>query len=284
MILITGGSGFLGKCVVSKLLSKKLPVRVFYHTKKTGIFYGDVTDSSAVRKAMKGVDAVIHLVSPNTGSRKINEEVNVDGTRVVVDACKESGVKRLIFLSSWAVLRKNKDWYAITKKKAESVLRKSGLNYTILRPTMIYGKGGYAFGKLVQTTKLPIVPILGKGTQLIGPVFVEDVADIIIKCMYSKKTYKKTYSIVGPLMQYEEFVKLILALQGKRKFLLHIPLNIAIAFAKFFNIFIKSNFNEQNLRRIAENVYQGNDIFSRDIHHKLIDLKEGLRKSLQIHL
>jgi nucleoside-diphosphate-sugar epimerase len=165
-VLVTGGAGRLGRALVTELVRQGEEVRVLVQTREDALrlapgatpYVGDIADEEALRKACKGVDAVIHLAAIvsqyRTGSHEILR-TNVLGTRKVAAAAKAAGAKKIIFASTVNVygrVRKERldekkeprptDTYGQSKRLAEREIMDSGLNYTILRMATIYGWQG----------------------------------------------------------------------------------------------------------------------------------------------
>jgi nucleoside-diphosphate-sugar epimerase len=168
-ILVTGGGGFLGGAIARRLLARGDSVRSLARgdypaLRELGIetFRGDLADSEVVTRACKGCDAVFHVAAKAEmwGPRRVYEEVNVTGTRNVVEACRAKGVGLLVFTSSPSVVFNGRDMegvnesvpyashydtpYSATKAKAERiVLAANGpdLAVTVLRPHLIWGPG-----------------------------------------------------------------------------------------------------------------------------------------------
>ena len=149
MILITGSTGFVGRNLINKIPDKekvKCLVRKssnikFLKEHDVQLIYGDITDKKSMDNALKDTDIVIHLAALINGTKKQFYNVNVEGTRNLIALCRKNKVKRIIALSSMAATRKHLDNYGKSKKESEDLIKDSGLNYTIFRPTMIYGKG-----------------------------------------------------------------------------------------------------------------------------------------------
>ncbi len=145
MILVTGAGGFLGKDIVKHLLVHGWRVRAmirsavnlpFLGNGKLEVVYGDMRDAASLKAAMKDVCAVVHLAASKS-DEKDSDDVNVEGARRIVLACREEGCKRIINISTQSVKIKQKGIYARTKREAEEVLHSSGLQVTSLRPSIV---------------------------------------------------------------------------------------------------------------------------------------------------
>lgn len=211
-VLITGATGFLGKHLVPKLdfcdvrcLVRRTSDISSIKLKNIEFFYGDITNKDSLDKAMKGIDIVIHMAASVWEKDKEKQyKINVDGTRNVIDVCRKNKIKKIIYLSTVAVIFGKEDSnynYSFTKRKAEQIVLKAKLNSIVLRPSLIYGKGSRLTKILKIVRRLPIVALpahmLKKKIQ--QPVYVKDVIDVIIKAVESDKLKtNKPYFIAGP--------------------------------------------------------------------------------------
>ncbi|MEK6887443.1 MAG: NAD(P)-dependent oxidoreductase [Candidatus Aenigmatarchaeota archaeon] len=220
-ILVTGGTGFLGKYVVEKLGKHK--VIVFSRSMPTGpkkIAYvlGDITNSDELEKAFPA-DAVIHLAATLDEHDSDLFRVNVDGTRNVTELCKKYKVKHLIHMSSTAALgetkfakedspRNPKTNYEKSKRDAEDVVMNSGLNYTIIRAPVIFGPSKVWLDVIKAAEKG--FPIIGSGSNHFHVACVDDVASLIARCLGNKKAYGQIFHIAtSDTPTYREFYTML---------------------------------------------------------------------------
>lgn len=240
-LLITGITGFVGRHLLEKLngnhfetvfgLSRepekfRFPER---YPKNLKIIRGDLSDPETYRSVLSQVDTVVHLAAV-TGKASRNEyrKVNALATRELLDACQEAGVKRFLLVSSIAVKfkRSQRYFYAHSKQQAEDHVKKSGLQYAILRPTIILGAGSPVFSGFARFTGLPLVPIFGKGMVQIQPIHVADVADVI-RHIIDKALFKGDIIELGgnQVLTIKDFMRLLASRSdaGQSRFL-HIPL------------------------------------------------------------
>ena len=230
MILVTGGTGFVGSHLVARLVQAGEQVRALARTRVeisgVEVVVGDVRDLSAVTAAARDCQAVIHLVGI---VREIGEatfqRVHVDGTRTVVQACVEAGVGRLLHMSALGARPGARSTYHRTKWEAEELVRRSGLQATIFRPSVIFGAGS---GFLAELRRLvhrgPVIPIAGNGMALLQPIWVEDVISCFVGALAKPETAGQAYHLGGPeVFGFEEMVDLVAAAEGIRKPKLHLP-------------------------------------------------------------
>lgn len=274
MILITGGTGYVGKELLKSLNAddvKILARKGSLIPKNYEAVYGDLMDKDSLVKAVDKVDCVVHLAAV-THARNMSEfyKINVEGTKNLVEACKNSKVKRFIFISSMAVCRKYLDDYGKSKRDAEEIIKNSGLSYVILRPTMIYGGDSEVIKRFISyVKKIPfIIPMIGKGSGKIQPVHVNDVANVIAGAIDNEKALGKIYSLLGGTrISLSYFLDFLSSRLGINKIKVSIPESIvlfAVDFITFFNKnfplkreFIKSfNYDVEGDNREAENDFQ----------------------------
>jgi uncharacterized protein YbjT (DUF2867 family) len=187
--------------------------------------------------AFDGVKCVIHLVGIIHAWRENTfERVHVDATRNVLDAGKKAGVKRFLHMSALGTRADGHSRYHQTKWAAEELVRRSGLAYTIFRPSLIYGPGDKSINVLTKIVRRsPLVPVLGSGNSKIQPISVENAAKCFAEAIRNDDTVGKTYDLCGPAaFTWNELYDKLLAFYGLRKPKLHLPLPVARAQATVF--------------------------------------------------
>lgn len=240
-LFITGAGGFLGRHVVAKLdfsayqkvycLAQKnetisIPEGV---TTTVEIITGDLLQVNSYETILKNVDTVFHLAAvTGKANPKVYSQINAYGTMLLLDRCKQAGVKQFLFISSIAVSFKNKQryFYAFSKEQAEEYVKSSGLKYTILRPTMLMGAGSPVFAGFARLTGLPFIPVFGNGEQELQPVDVVDVAKAILRIESEGRYHGEILEIGGPdTVTIDEFLQKIARARGKSNpRLLHLPI------------------------------------------------------------
>lgn len=232
-LLITGAGGFVGKfllaeidysryetvyCLVRRWEQAKVPRPVPANLR---VIEGDLLDPASYESILKGVESVIHMAAA-TGKVKPKDyfKINAYATMLLLDRCKTAGVKHFLFVSSIAVSFKNKYryFYALSKEKAEEYVKNSGLSYTIVRPTMIMGKGSPVFAGLSMLAGLPFIPVFGKGDAQIQPVHAAAVARALVMIEHDSKYDNETIELGGPdKLTIKEFLEKIAERRGKKK-------------------------------------------------------------------
>ncbi|MFH1455957.1 MAG: NAD-dependent epimerase/dehydratase family protein [archaeon] len=289
-VLITGPSGFLGRNVADILL--KLGVTVYGFDKRVnarlsekGVHYieGDLTDFNKITKAVKGMDVVVHLAAATTAiDKKTNYVVNVLGTKNVVNACKNAGVKKIIFISSVNATLRQKSFYGKSKQIAEKVVALSNLDYVIFRPELIYGKGDRGLSKTISLIKsLPVIPILGDGYAEMQPIYVEDLAKIIVIATM-KKVKKGIYFAGGPdCFSFNGYINRICKELNIKKRKIHVPYLLIISIAKILSKLM--NKPPVSLEQVySMNQHKSGSIKSlkNNFEIKLTRFEDGLRETL----
>lgn len=232
---VTGGTGFVGREVVRRLLREGHTVRVISRGTRSaepGVEWvkGSVQDAEVLPAAFRDCDAVIHLVGIISEiGRQTFERVHQEGTRNVLAACGASGVTRLVYLSALGSRPGAHSRYHQSKWEAEQRVRNSNLCWTILRPSLIYGPGdGFVtlFARLSRW--LPLVPVLGPGTQRFQPVAVSEVARCCSAALAVPGSVGATLDVCGPeSLTMNEIQEQILSASGRWRPLVHVPWTIA---------------------------------------------------------
>jgi nucleoside-diphosphate-sugar epimerase len=238
VILITGGSGVMGSVLVREFCKKGRPVRALVMpgdptaSRIIGcgcdIRYGDIADRRSLEGICQGVETVFHLaaviIAPDEA---VFQAINVEGTRALVEEAKEAGVGHFIYVSSASVTYPHSTPYSLSKCAAEEIVRHSGLNFTIVRPTLVYGaSGGQEFDLYLDyLTWFPVVPFIGGGRALKRPVFVEDVRAGLMALDGADIAHGRTYNFSGgEAITMLAFSRLCLKLLGRPdKPLLRLP-------------------------------------------------------------
>jgi len=236
MILVTGGTGFVGSHLIKQMRQEGLSVRAVVRNrgKATGlrdlgveVVQGDVADRASLEKAVQGVERVVHLVGIiQEAPGATFQSVHVEGTRNLVEAARKAGVRHFLFQSALGTRPNAASHYHRTKWEAEELVRHGGIPSTILRPSLIYGSGDQFTIRLSEMIRLsPILPIIGSGRSKVQPIFVNDVVACIVKAVTSDAYLNEIYELGGPeQLSYEEVTRAIAAALGVSRPALHLPL------------------------------------------------------------
>lgn len=204
-VLVTGAGGALGAALLRRLGKEGWWVRALimqgqnFLTDADESVVGDVRNPQSILLALNGVDSVIHMAGVILSRRSgIFYEVNTQGTRNLVDCCRQLGVARFLQISSISVTYPLRNSYADSKWLAEQAVMDSGLHWTILRPTLLVGKGGGAeFQRFAGLVKRSLIPLPAGGSARKRPVHVDDLADGICAALPNQNTYGRIYAMGG---------------------------------------------------------------------------------------
>jgi len=193
--------------------------------------------SEGLAQAISGCEAVIHLVGIIVERKSATfEKVHVLGTLNVVEATKQAGVKRYLHMSALGSRPDAASRYHLTKYAAEQHVRRSGLDYTIFRPSVIFGPSDRFINLLASLIRFsPVVMIIGDGKAKIQPVAVRDVVQCFISALEDDQTRWKVYDVGGPrAMSFEEMVDKILRVMERRRLKIHLPIRWVEGLVRLF--------------------------------------------------
>ncbi len=190
---------------------------------------GDLLEPQSYREALSGAHTVVHLAAATGRAAPARHfEVNLEGTRVLLEGCRSAGVRRIVFVSTIAVKYpdKRRYYYAQSKERAEELVKGCGIPFTIVRPTIVVGSGSAVLEGLRKLAELPVLPIFGNGRAKVQPIFVDDLVDFIMKIVADQSVDGTTLELGGPdVLSIEEFLKEIRRRRrGSDGRSIHIPL------------------------------------------------------------
>lgn len=248
-VLITGAAGFIGSHIARAVCGRGWPARALVHNPdRTGVLRGspvqvvagDILDAPFMREVVSGTSAVVHCaaVIRCTDADHL-QRTNVGGVGNLVRACEEEGVKRFVFMSTPQVHSAVPTEYGRSKLAAERVVTGSALEWTILRPVLVYGLGDTKdltrVARIVE--RWAVVPVLGGGKASIQPVHVADVAEAAVAVLERRVSVGKIYELAGPSpLSFNEFIETAARILGKRRYMLHIPLSISMLMARILEM------------------------------------------------
>lgn len=238
VILVTGGTGFVGSHLVGQLVEQGYPVRVMVRNLTTAkkilpdgveLVKGDITDVASLKKACHKIDSIVHLVAIIREKNGLTfEKVNVEGTLNLVIAAEQAGVGRFIHLSVLGALDDVRYRYIYSKWLGEEAVRQSGLNWTIIRPSIVYGPGFNFFSRLQQSIKLcppPFVLVPGGGSTLFQPIAVADLVKCMVTVLKAAAMAGQVYEIGGPEhLSFNQMLDALLKVRRKRRVKIKIPM------------------------------------------------------------
>lgn len=266
-IFLTGGTGFVGSEVLRQLVAAghdvKALVREGSEAKlavrdQVEIVHGDVTEPGSMESALRGCDAAIHLIGiirefPGRGITF--EKLHVNAVENVVNACLEQGVKRYLHMSSNGTRPDGSTSYHRTKWRAEEFVRNSGLDWTIFRPSLIFGPGSEFVAMVSELIRrVPVVPVIGDGAYRMQPVAVDQVAESFVKALLKDETINETYHLGGgETYSYDEVLDLTAEAMGKGKVTkVHQPLFMIKPMIKMLEGFEAFPITDDQLKMLIE--------------------------------
>jgi uncharacterized protein YbjT (DUF2867 family) len=243
-ILVTGADGFVGSWTIPALLRADHRVIAMVRTPDAGAVVrdrlptawrdrveprvGDVTMPASLGPVLDGVDAVVHLAAiplDRTGGSELYR-VNTGGTRNLLSATVAAGVRRFIHMGALGLVDDPALHYASSKAKAEAAVRESGLDWTILKPSLQFGEGDGFFNIVADLVRRSpgIVPVPGDGRSRFQPIHAGDVARIVVQCLADPGTVGEAFDLGGPrYWTYREITAEIARALGKRRLIIPMP-------------------------------------------------------------
>ncbi len=208
-VFIVGGSGFVGTNLTQYLIEQGHQVTVgsrqgSTHLRGSRYVVVDAAKNQGLTEAFQGqnFEAIIYLVGIIRENRRQSfEQAHVDGVRNTLNAAKAAGIKRFVHMSALGATKGTGSGYFESKADGEALVQASGLNWTILRPSLIFGMGDDFFGNVLKglvKTPLPFIPLIGNGRFPFRPIWIGDVAAAFEQSLTNPKTIQRSYSLVGP--------------------------------------------------------------------------------------
>ncbi len=241
MILVTGGTGFVGPKVIHALRAASKDVRALVRSpgsqrvttlKSWGVevVEGDATDPASLRRAVEGCETVVHLVAIIQGSPSDFERVMSAATRDLVTAARDVGVSRFLLMSALGVSERTKDLvpYYRAKWEMERTVREAGIEHVIFRPSFVFGERGGALEQFKRLARLsPVTPIVGSGERRIQPIWVDDVAEYFVRGLDLDAATNSTFELGGPdVVTWNDFWTQLKRALGVRRPSLHVPVGL----------------------------------------------------------
>lgn len=278
-VFVTGATGFTGSRTVPKLLAAGYEVTCLYRESsdrsflpQTSIHWmlGDVADRSGLTAAMSGCDVLVNIASLGFGH-----------AGNIVGAALDAGIKRAVFISTTAIFTQLNAASKSVRLDAESIIINSGLAYTILRPTMIFGSSrDRNIWRLIKWLKiLPIIPVMGNGNYMQQPIFVDDVAQAIVSCLESDHSIGNCYNIAGEqAITYNQVIDTIGHHLNRTIIKIHFPAKFMVRLLRFFEkLSLRLPIKSEQVERLNENKNFSFDHAKADFDFHPRSFSEGIK-------
>ena len=256
-VVLCGANGFTGRFLCKELLKRKTSFLAIIRPgnddtwmKQNSILYKyiDLNNTSELEKQIKGYNILISLASIGFGS-----------VPSILKACKSKNIDRIIFTSTTAIFTKLNSKSKKARELAESQIKKSNLDWTIIRPTMIYGSpNDRNIIKLIKwIDKYPIIPIIGTGKFLQHPIFVEDLSKLIANILTNENSYKRSFNVSGKkALSFNKMIKIIKNELKTKCTPIHLPYRLSLLIFKILErIKIKLPIKSEQIERLNEDKY-----------------------------
>ncbi len=245
MILVTGAAGFAGSRIIQRLVEQGAQPRALVRSAEQAkarlpqegveVVVGDTTRPETLGAAVAGVETIIHCAFI-TADRKEGRgahyyQTNVEGTHNLLVAAKKAGIKRIVELGGLGTQRSTPTSYMETRYEADQAIKESGLAWSILGPSIQFGKGAAFFNGLADLIRsVPLItPVVGSGNLRFQPIWVEDVATCVLKMAQEPENYDgKVVEVGGPeIYTYNEILDMLMLALGRHRFKLPGPKPLA---------------------------------------------------------
>jgi uncharacterized protein YbjT (DUF2867 family) len=239
-IVVTGGTGFIGREIIAELLADasddlvvttRDPDRVDPWRGRVERVQAFAGDPLSLGRAFARADVVVQAIQfknhpvedPSRGRTYL--EVDGRGTEVAAAVAKNSGVRRFVYLSGAGAGQGRKESWFVAKDQAEAAIRATGMEHTLLRPSWIYGPADRSMSRFVFFCRyLPVVPVIGDGKSRVHPIYVKDVARAVAIAVRREDAKSEAFELGGPdRLSMDEIIRTVQKVLGKKRPLLHHP-------------------------------------------------------------
>ena len=291
VVAVAGGTGFVGGAIARQLAERGYRVIVLSHRKTAGdssptVEYrpADVTRPVSLVTALVGVDTlVISLAfhnSPIEAPRRGQtfEAVDAGGTKALVAAAVQAGVKRLVYMSgAGAAPDAPRHWFR-AKWHAEESVRSSGVVFTIFRPSWVYGPGDRSLNRFLGFARwLPFIPQIGNGRQVLVPVLVSDVAALVVDALETPAAENVTFEVGGPeALTMDQIVRAALLASGRRRPILHAPAKLMKLATRPLTLLPTPPMTPDGIDFVVASAPVDTDLLRQRLPRRLSPLAEGL--------
>lgn len=231
-VLVTGGTGFIGSRIVGALAARGKPVRCLVRggeSPREGVeaAAGDMTDGDSLRRAAEGCDVVVHLVAGKLGLPEEFQRKMSQATKDLIGAAKEAGVQRFVLMSSLGTDERTAGLTAYSRAKweAQQALQASGLEWTVFKPSFVFGADGGMLPSFKKLARGPVIVVPGNGKRRLQPIWVDDVAAYYAKSVDEPGAANRVFELGGPdAVTWNEFWQRMQRALGVRRRIVHVPM------------------------------------------------------------
>lgn len=262
MQAIIGGTGFVGRYLTAeiqrsgggervRLLSRSHPKLL---PSGTEFFPVDIATGKGLKEGLKGASVIWYLPGILAETREQSyETVHHQGVLKTIDALDRECLRRLVHVSAVGTALNAPSAYHRTKAKAEEAVRKSGLPFTIVRPSLVFGEGDRSINQFLEFgNTLHLLPMIGPGTSRVQPIFAGDLAKFLVLAAQTEESQGKTYETGGPrIYTYREMMESIKRSRHLTAMIVGAPVGVMMASAVMQRIFLKSPFITPDVVRMA---------------------------------
>jgi uncharacterized protein YbjT (DUF2867 family) len=251
-VTVFGGTGFLGRRLVQRLVAEGIKVRVAVRhperapsalratdLERVRVLRADVRDRASVAAVVADTDAVINTVSTYVEKSGVTfQSIHERGAETVAREAAVAGIARLVLVSGIGADPESRSPYVRARGRGELAVRQVFPSATIVRPSAMFGPGDALFGTLAGVARLsPVLPLIGGGRTRLQPVYVEDVVEAIVRILNDGETAGRTYELAGPkVYTLRELTEVTLRLIRRRPLLMPIPFAVAKLQAQLFEL------------------------------------------------
>lgn len=300
-IFITGGTGFVGSVVVREIKNSGADITLLERNKKK-IPYLKKEGYDVFEGSLENVDSLNSFLSENKFDAIVNligiikslpdfsfQKVHIDYVEILVELAKKNGINRFIHMSANGASENTDSIYFTTKYEGETLVKNSGLIWTVFNPSLIFGDNAAFFDDIINLieTKL-FVPIIGTGDNKFAPIDVYSVAKAFVSALTDERTYNKSFYLCGPdIFTFEEIIDLIMEISPPQKIKIHAPSFIAEKGVSFLEKFLNNKglpVTSDQIRMLKhdniceDNMKENDELFNLKRTHLKDWLKDYLKK------
>lgn len=295
MILLTGGTGFLGQKLLENWTQKNFRIRVLclpgeskliLKHPNVEVWIGDLKNPESLKGITKGIEVVYHFAGIILSDKENEFDlVNHKGTENLLSLSVKTKVNQFIYISSASVTLSTLSPYSKSKIDAEMKVKSSGINYTIIRPTLIMSKyGGLEFNIFFDTLRrFPVFPLIDRGKYLKQPVFAEDIVQAIFSIHMNEKTFNKTYNLSGgESLSLKEFANLCNKELKRKSLFISLPRWLVLFIVKLLRLILKKPpIDEYMVIQLTEDADLCHANATKDFNYRPRSVRDFISKALE---